>query len=486
MKLHPLILRDHYRRWWWAHLVVFLLFAAIGVQVGHGLDPHWIPLVAGAILGAVTLAAELNGRTNARTLLSFPVRASELGTTWWWIAVPLSALAPAAGLAVGWTVSGLFGSTVPVDVAALLRFLLLTQSVSAFQFTVLCFMPNAYPSNLREGIWLGFTMAFWLIGLVASWPFTLFWSESLTVWDPLSCAILAMGAVCGLVSWHRRTAFLLKRARKNEGPTQSVSSPVVLPKSSRLDGFAGLYLAMFSVGSAFGLALSGALWAYMALSPDRMAAIRPHMVPAHLFGDTFTIVMKPGVLAGARAVLMWMMIVFPFLLVWPSLASLRHWRTLPISVQSMAWVLIGLHLTGSFGSILPMHALMKWLSIQSSWPASQPLLVWSDLGLLVLEAGLFAMVPAFALRFGVKSFNPWWFVPLSPLVVVAHLMLSPILERFFEQGGEQHATVATVASVLTGVILLFVAQAWMARTLRHQSRIFSPGFHQIGRLNAGS
>jgi hypothetical protein len=83
MKLHPLILRDHYRRWWWAHLVVFLLFAAIGVQVGHGLDPHWIPLVAGAILGAVTLAAELNGRTNARTLLSFPVRASELGTTWW-------------------------------------------------------------------------------------------------------------------------------------------------------------------------------------------------------------------------------------------------------------------------------------------------------------------------------------------------------------------------------------------------------------------
>lgn len=105
----------------------------------------------------MTLAVELNARTNARTLLSFPVRASELGTTWWWIAVPLSALAPAAGLAVGWTVSGLFGSTVPVDVAALLRFLLLTQSVSAFQFTVLCFMPNADTSNPREKILGGFT-----------------------------------------------------------------------------------------------------------------------------------------------------------------------------------------------------------------------------------------------------------------------------------------------------------------------------------------
>jgi hypothetical protein len=447
------------------------------------LDPHKIPLGAGAFLGAVALAVGLNARTNARTLLSLPIRASELGTTLWWIAVPLSALAPAAGLAVGWTVSDLFGSTVPVGVAALLRFLLLTQSVSTFQFTVLCFMPNAYPSDLREKILGWVTGAFWGIGLSASCSFTLFWSESRTVWDPLSCVILAVGATCGLVSWRRRTAFLLKRARKNEGPTQSVRSTVVLPKPSGLDGFAGLYLSMFSVGSALGLVVSGAFWAYMALSPDRMAAIRPHVVPAHRFGDTVTIVMKPGVLARARATLVCMMIAFPFLSVWPSLASLRHWRTLPISAQSMAWVLIGLHLTGSFGSILPMHALMKWLSIQSSWPASQPLLVWLDLGLLALEAGLFAMVPAFALRFGVKSFNPWWFVLLSPLIGVTQLMLSPIPERFFEQGGEPPAT---VASALTGVILLFVAQAWIVRSLRHQSRIFSPGFHQFGRLNTSA
>jgi len=479
MKLQSRILQDHYRRWWWAHLVAFLGFGAIGVAVGFGLDPHKIPLGAGAYLGVRTLVVAFH----ARTLLSLPIRTSEVGTTLWWIAVPLSALAPAAGLAVGWTVSGLFGSTVPVDVAALLRFLLLTQSVSAFQFTVLCFMPNAYPSNLREGIWLGFTMAFWLIGLVASCFLTLVWSESRTVWDPLSCVILAVGATCGLVSWRRRTAFLLKRARKNEGPTQSVRSTVVLPKPSGLDGFAGLYLSMFSVGSALGLVVSGAFWAYMALSPDRMAAIRPHVIPMRALAGGATVVTKfTGDLGRVQVVLIWLMIVFPFLFVWPSLASLRHWRTLPISAQSMAWVLIGLHLTGSFGCILPMHALMKWLINQSSLLASQPV-GWSDLGLLVLEAGLFAMVPAFALRFGVKSFNPWWFVLLSPLVVVAQSMLSPILDQFFEQGGEQ---LATVAFALTGVILLFVAQAWMARTLRHQSRIFSPGFHQIGRLNTSA
>jgi hypothetical protein len=92
-------------------------------------------------------------------------------------------------------------------------------------------------------------------------------------------------------------------------------------------------------------------------------------------------------------------------------------------------------------------------------------------------------VLAFALRFGVKSFNPWWFLLLSPLVVVAQSMLSPIPDQFFEQGGEQ---LATVAFALTGVILLFVAQAWIVRSLRHQSRIFSPGFHQFGRLNTGA
>ena len=483
MKLHPLILQDHYRRWWWAHLLGFLLFGAIGVAVGHGLDPHKIPLGAGALLGWVTLAVGLNARTNARTLLPLPIRASELGTTFWWIAVPLSALAPAAGLAVGWMVSGLFGSTVPVGVAALLRFLLLTQSVSAFQFTMLCFMPNAYPSDLREQILGWVTGAFGGIGLGASCFFTQFWSEPRALWDPLSCGILAMGVICGLVSWRRRTAFLLKRARKNEGPTQSVRSTVVVPKPSGLDGFAGLYLSMFSVGSALGLVVSGVLWAYMALSPDRMAAIRPHVIPMRALAGGATVVTKfTGDLGRVQGALIWVMIFFPYFFVWPPLASLRHWRTLPISAQSMAWVLIGLHLTGSFGCILPMHALMKWLINQSSLLASQPV-GWSDLGLLVLEAGLFAMVPAFALRFGAKSFNPWWFVLLSPLVAITQPMLSPILDRFIEQGGKQSAT---AAFVLTGVILLFVAQAWIVRSLRHQSRIFSPGFHQFGRLNTGA
>ena len=82
----------------------FLLFAAIGVAVGFWLDPHKISLGAGAVLIAVTLGVAFH----ARTLLSLPIRASELGTTLWWIAVPLSALAPTAGLAIGWTVSGLF------------------------------------------------------------------------------------------------------------------------------------------------------------------------------------------------------------------------------------------------------------------------------------------------------------------------------------------------------------------------------------------
>jgi hypothetical protein len=436
MNLHPLILRDHYRRWWWAHLVGFLLFAAIGVAVGFGLDPHKIPLGSGAYLGVVTLVVAFH----ARTLLSLPIRASELGTTLWWIAVPLSAQAPTAGLAIGWTVSGLFGSTLLVEVAVLLRFLLLTQSLSAFQFTVLCFIPNADTSNPREKIWLGFTGVFWGIGLIAGSFVSLSWSESHALWDPLSCGILAMGVICGLVSWHRRTAFLLQRARKNEGPTQSVRSTVVLPKPSRLDGFAGLYiqtvLRMAGIGFASS-AVAGGILAWW----GKMVSMR--------IGDFWV---------GPSAV----MIV-------ACLRSLRHWRTLPISVERMSWLMMRLLLTGYCALMLPLIA-MQWL-------ASQPL-VWSDLGLMMLAGGLFAVLFAFALRFGIN----WLLLPFL-LVSITQPMLSPILGWFFEQGGRQSAT---AASALTGVILIFVAQAWIVRSLRHQSRIFSPGFHQFGRLNTSA
>jgi len=115
--------------------------------------------------------------------------------------------------------------------------------------------------------------------------------------------------------------------------------------------------------------------------------------------------------------------------------------------------------------------------IAMQWLASQPF-VWSDLGLMMLAGGLFAVLFAFALRFGIN----WLLLPFL-IVSITQPMLSPILGRFIEQGGKQSAT---AAFVLTGVILLFVAQAWIVRSLRHQSRIFSSGFHQFGRLNTGA
>jgi hypothetical protein len=439
MKLHLLILQDHYRRWWWAHLVGFLLFAAIGVAVGFGLDSHKIPLGAGALLGS---AVALTALTNARILLALPIRASELGATLWWIVVPLSGLVPTFGLTVGWTVSGRFGSAVPIDVGVLLWFLLLTQAVSAFQFTVVGLIPNAEAHDPREKTPGVFTVEFGLSGLIASCFFPLYWPESRALWDPLSCVILAVGAVCGLVSWHRRTAFLLQRARKREGPPQSVRSTVVLPMPSRLDGFAGLYLRMagrgFAIG-AFPAAMSLLFWL-----PD-MGSMR---------------IGFPWVVMGFSAGIPMIM---------EGLGSLRHWRTLPISAERMSWVMIRLLLTGCCAwllSLIAMHQLV-----------GQPL-GWSNLGWMVLACGLLAVLFAFALRFGMNWFMLPWLVLFTPL------MLDPVIPgRFFEQGGKQSAT---AAFVLTGVILLFVAQAWIVRSLRHQSRIFSPGFHQIRRLNAGS
>jgi len=437
MRLHPLILQDHYRRWWWAHLLAFLGFGAFGVAVGFGLDPHWIPLGAGALLGS---AVALTAQTNSRILLSLPIRVSELGATFWWIVVPLSGLVPTFGLTVGWTVSGRFGSAVPIDVGVLLWFLLLTQAVSAFQFTVVGFIPNAETHDPREKTPGVFTVEFGLSGLIASCFFPLFWSEPRALWDPLSCGILAMGVICGLVSWRRRTVFLLQRSRKNEGPTQSVRSAVVLPKPSRLDGFAGLYLRMAGRGFAIG-AFPAAVSLLFRL-PD-MGSMR---------------IGFPWVVMGFSAGIPMIM---------EGLGSLRHWRTLPISAERMSWVMIRLLLTGCCAWLLSLIAMHRLVG--------QPL-GWSNLGWMVLACGLLAVLFAFALRFGMKWFMLPWTVLFTPL------MLHPlILGRFIEQGGKQSAT---AAFVLTGVILLFVAQAWIVRSLRHQSRIFSPGFHQIGRLNS--
>jgi hypothetical protein len=440
MNLHPLIFRDHYRRWWWAHLVGFLLFAAIGVAVGHGLDPHWIPLGAGALLGS---AVALTAQTNSRILLSLPVRASELGATLWWIVVPMSGLVPTFGLTVGWTVSGRFGSGVPMDVGVLLWFLLLTQAVSAFQFTVVGFIPNAETHDPRDKTPGVFTVEFGLSGLIASCFFPLFWSEPRALWDPLSCGILTMGVICGLVSWRRRTAFLLQRTEKEEGPPQSVRSALVLPKPSRLDGFAGLYLRMAGRGFAIG-AFPAAAVSLLFRLPD-MGSMQ--------IGFPWAVM---GFSAGVPMIM-------------EGLGSLRHWRTLPISAERMSWVMIRLLLTGCCAWLLSLIAMHRLVG--------QPL-GWSNLGWMVLACGLLAVLFAFALRFGMKWFMLPWTVLFTPL------MLHPlILGRFIEQGGKQSAT---AAFVLTGVILLFVAQAWIVRSLRHQSRIFSPGFHQFGRLNTGA
>jgi hypothetical protein len=437
MKLHPLILRDHYRRWWWAHLVGFLLFAAIGVAVGHGLAPHWIPLGAGALLGS---AVALTAQTNSRILLSLPIRVSELGATFWWIVVPLSGLVPMFGLAVGWAVSGRFGSAVPMDVGVLLWFLLLTQAVSAFQFTVVGFIPNAETHDPRDKTPGVFTVEFGVSGLIASCFFPLFWSEPRALWDPLSCGILTMGVICGLVSWRRRTALLLQRAEKEEGPPQSVRSAVILPKPSHLDGFAGLYLQtmlrMAGISFVYSVVTGGILsWSW------NMVSMR--------IGDFWAV---PSVV----------MIV-------ECLRSLRHWRTLPISVERMSWLMLRLLLTGYCALMLPVIA-MQWLASQQ--------LGWWDLGWMMLAGGFSAVLFAFTLRFGAKRFMLALF-----LVSVTQPLLSLFLRKSVEPGWKLSAI---AAFALTGVILLFAAQAWIVRTLRHQSRIFSPDFHQFGRLNTGA
>jgi hypothetical protein len=135
-------------------------------------------------------------------------------------------------------------------------------------------------------------------------------------------------------------------------------------------------------------------------------------------------------------------------------------RTLPFSAARLAWTLIGLQVTVWNGLILPLVATECLIGTS---------LGGSALGAAVFGSGWLAIQIAFALRFGAK----WAFLAYALLIFSVFGLPS------------LGVTFGLTEPVVAGVLLIFVAQAWMARTLRHQSRIFSPGFHQIGRLNSG-
>ena len=92
---------------------------------------------------------------------------------------------------------------------------------------------------------------------------------------------------------------------------------------------------------------------------------------------------------------------------------------------------------------------------------------------MVLGIGLVALLLAFVLRFGMKAFM----IILWAIMVVPALS-APFLRRL-PAWGERESAVA-------GIVLLLVAWAWMGYTLRHRSRIFTPGFYQFGGLSRGA
>jgi hypothetical protein len=89
-----LILRDHFRRWWWVWLAGIIGVAAIawGISLGGEHNKSFGGFPFGIFMGAFLLSFDLQ-RGHARAVLAMPVTAKQIARGWWWAAVGIPAAA---------------------------------------------------------------------------------------------------------------------------------------------------------------------------------------------------------------------------------------------------------------------------------------------------------------------------------------------------------------------------------------------------------
>ncbi|HSH95111.1 MAG TPA: hypothetical protein VK968_13250, partial [Roseimicrobium sp.] len=371
MNINLLILKDFYRRWWWAYLIGILAFAGVGFALGYASNYNVIPLAGGAFLGAVLIAADLNFRTNARTLLSLPVKAQELGRTLWLLSVPFSALILAVTLALGWWLANLCGAPKSFETAVVIRFFLLTMSVNALMTTIFTFMPHRMPDTTAEKVIGQIAGGAW--GLVISFGFytPVFWPKSGKVWDPVSLCILAGGIVAGIISWKRCSTMLRNRTRRTGVSSSSQTARAEARiRPERFNGIAWMFGRTFILSAGTSLLMMLMIQLMLSLMMQSTAQ----------WSSPF-------------------MSLFPLLFVLlaqlqPPMSALRHWRSLPITTSNLSLIFIGLvlttvcgaALTGGVATLFGMHLSLEWLTLP----------------IFVLGLGLFTLSLAFLMYIGIK------------------------------------------------------------------------------------
>lgn len=442
MKPNLLYLQDFYRRWWWAYLLGFIIFAGVGAGFSYSKTHSALPMAGGAFLGAVLLATELNFRTNARTLLTLPMSLQELSASLWFISVPLSSMFITGATAAGTLIAAAAGAKHPLNASELLLFMLLTMAVSAFMLVVLTFLMHRPPENAGEQMIAALSGGAWGLGISAGFSAPMF-MKSANLSDPLSLGILLTGMVCAVVSWYRCRTMLRNRAYGMGTAKPAARASTSLPAGG-MNGLSWLFVRTF--GTAIGFSVVMQLFMQLIL----------RLMHAPVRGQTVS-----------------MLVFFPLffisiMLLQPQMTALRHWRSLPLTSSQLALLYLGLCLITIGGALTP---LALYVLLDGSFSAP-----WLSFPLLVFGTGLFCLLVSFIMHFGIK-----WAMFL-PMLVIPALVVVPYVMSIKEI---PWSLTGSPLTLLAGLLLVWAAYQWNLRTIRKRSRVYQSNFHLLGRMQMG-
>ncbi len=443
MKPNLLYLQDFYRRWWWAYLLGFIVFAVLGAGFSISKNHPALPLAGGAFLGAVLLATELNFRTNARTLLTLPIRLKELSASLWFISVPLSSLFITVATAIGVLIATLFGAKHPLNASELLGFFLLTMAVSAFMLVVLTYLVHRPPENAGGQIIAALSGGAWGLGIGAGFSAPMF-MKSANLGAPISQGIMLTGMVCAVVGWHRCSSMLRNRAYgMGTAKPATRSSSTNLPAGG-MNGLTWLFARTF--GNAVGFSIVMQLGMQLVLRLLR-APVMAQTVSMLIFFPLFFI---------------------SIMLLQPQMTTLRHWRSLPLTSSHLALLYLGLCLVTIGGALAP---LAVYVLLDSSFSAP-----WLSFPLLIFGTGMFCLLVTYIMHFGIK-----WAMFLPMLVIPALVGISHAMST----DGAPWSLTESPLILLAGLLLVWAAYLWNLRIIRTRSRVYQSNFHLIGRMQMG-
>jgi len=443
MQPNTLLLKDFYRRWWWAYLIGFLAFFGVGVGFAVAKNHSILPLGGGAFLSAVLLATDLNFRTNARTLLSLPVRLKEIGRTFWLICVPFSALFVTVATTLGSVIAASLGAKNPLDASELFRMLYLTGAVNAIMLLTLTYLPHQQPENATEQVIGGIAGGVWGLGVGASFSAPMFWPQNIPLQQSITITLLLIGAISAVVTWHRCATMLLNRTVPASGTTKKTERSFSLP-SGGLNGLPWLFLRTLGLSCGFSLVMQ----VFMLLTFRLMGASNNSAtVPMRILFPIFFI---------------------SILMLQPNMTALRHLRSLPLSAKQLALLFLALPAVSLTGIFLPtpLYALLDM-----EFPTH-----WFNLPLLVFGVGMFCLFLSLMLNVGVK-----WGIAGVILVV-------PVITFFAMMKQVLHISWDITTSPFTALLglgLLLGAYCWNLHAIRHRSKIYLPHFHLVGRNQFG-